>query len=91
MSKTKAKVASNRKLDRIMVVYGFGENKKPRAAKFSEPEFELARKAAELMKLNVFEGESAKLRPVLQNLAPGRIYASGEGFVPYIGPTSLTS
>ena len=74
MSKTKAKVASKRKLDRIMVVYGLGEDKKPRAAKFSEPEFELARKAAELMKLNVFEGESAKLRQVLQNLEPGRIY-----------------
>ena len=89
MSKTKAKVASNRKLDRIMVVYGFGEDKKPRAAKFSEAEFELARKAAELMKLNVFEGESGKLRQVLQKLAPGRIYASGEGFVPYIRPNQF--
>ena len=89
MSKTKAKVASKRKLDRIMVVYGLGENEKPRAAKFSEPEFELARKAAELMKLNVFEGNAAKLRQVLQNLEPGRIYASGEGFVPYIRPNQF--
>jgi hypothetical protein len=29
-----------------MVVCGFGDNKKPRAAKFSAAEFELARKAA---------------------------------------------
>jgi hypothetical protein len=67
-----------------MVVYGFDENKKPRAAKFSEPEFELARKAAELMQLNVFEGEVTKQRQVLKKLSPGRIYASGEGFVPNI-------
>ncbi len=53
MSKPKAKSAraSKRKVDRIMVVYGFDENKKPKVAKFSEPEFKLARKAADLMKL----------------------------------------
>jgi hypothetical protein len=84
MSKTKAKTASNRRPEKTMVVYGFGENKKPRAAKFSEPQFELARKAAELMELNVYEGKSAKLGPVLKKLSSGRIYASGEGFVPYI-------
>lgn len=89
MSKTKAKSAtaksaSNRKPDRIMVVYGFDENKKPRAAKFSEPEFKLARKAAELMKLNVFEGEVTKPREVVKKLSPGRIFASGWGFVPNI-------
>ena len=84
MSKTKVKVASNRRLERIMVVYGFDENKKPRAAKFAEPEYELARKAAELMKLNVFEGEVTKPRQVLKKLSPGRIFASGEGFVPNI-------
>jgi hypothetical protein len=84
MSKTKAKVASKRKLERIMVVYGLDQNKKPRAAKFAEHEFELARKAAELMKLNVFEGEVTKPRQVVKKLSPGRIFASGEGFVPNI-------
>jgi len=84
MSKTKVKVASNRRLERIMVVYGFDKNKKPRAAKFAEPEYKLARKAAELMKLNVFEGEVTKPRQVVKKLSPGRIFASGEGFVPNI-------
>ena len=83
MSKPKAKSAraSKRKVDRIMVVYGFDENKKPRAAKFSEPEFKLARKAAELMKLEVFETDVPKLRRSLRKLPLGKIYASGWGFV----------
>ena len=84
MSKTKAKVPSKRGPTRIMVVYGFGENKKPRAAKFPESEFELARKAAELMGLSVYEGDAAKERQSLKRLPTGRIYASGWGFVPYI-------
>jgi len=84
MSKSKTRVASSRKLDRIMVVYGLDDKKKPKAAKFAETEFELARKAAELMKLNVFEGEVTKPRQAVRKLSPGRIYASGEGFVPNI-------
>jgi hypothetical protein len=68
----------------VMVVYGFDDDKKPRAAKFSEPEFELARKAADLMKLNVFEGDAIKLRRALKNVRVGNVYASGWAFVPNI-------
>ena len=67
-----------------LVVYGFDENKKPRAAKFAEPEFELARKAADLMKLTVFEGDATKLRRALKNVRAGNVYASGWAFVPSI-------
>jgi hypothetical protein len=84
MSNAKKKSVSIRKVARILVVYGFDEDKKPRAAKFSEPEFELARKAADLMKLNVFEGDAIKLRRALKNLRAGNIYASGWAFVPSV-------
>ncbi len=86
MSKPKAKSASasKRKVDRILVVYGFDENKKPRAAQFSEPEFKLAHKAAELMKLKVFETDTPKLRRALKKLPLGKVYASGWGFVPNV-------
>ena len=84
MRKAKTKRVSKRKPERMMVIYGFDEDMKPRAAKFSEPEFKLARKAAELMKLSVFEGEITKPRRVLRKLSPGRIFASGWSFVPNI-------
>ena len=69
---------------RTLVVYGYDENQKPRAAKFMEADFELARKAAELMKLQVYEGEAIKLRRALKKISAGNVYASGWGFVPHI-------
>src|SRR5665213_4200633 len=84
MSKTKTKTVTKPAHRVVMVVYGFDEHKKPRAAKFAEPEFELARKAADLMKLNVFEGDATKLRRALKNLRTGNVYASGWAFVPSI-------
>ena len=81
---TKTKKVTNPTHPMVMVVYGFDEDKKPRAAKFSEPEFELARKAAGLMKLNVFEGDAIKLRRALTNIRKGNVYASGWAFVPNV-------
>lgn len=69
---------------RMMVVYGFDADGKPRAAKFPDTEFELARKAAELMGLKVHEDETAKLKPALQTIAPGNVYASGWAAIPPI-------
>lgn len=68
----------------VMVVYGFDENKKPRAAKFTAPDFALARKAADLMSLNVFEGEARKIKSAIRSLRDGQIYASGWSFVPNV-------
>jgi hypothetical protein len=86
MSKPKAKrpIASKPKPVRVLVVYGFDENKKPRAAKFSEPEFKLARRAADLMKLEAFETDVPKLRRAFKKLPAGKVYASGWGFVPNV-------
>lgn len=69
----------------VMVVYGFDENGMPRAAKFAAPDFELARKAADLMCLQVFEGEARKIARAIRSLPSGQVYASGWGFVPNVG------
>lgn len=93
MSKTKSKraITSKPKSVRILVVYGFDENKKPRAARFSEPEFKLARKAASLMKLDVFETDVPKLQRAFKKLPLGKVYASGWGFVPNVRPNQFNS
>lgn len=84
MSKTKAKTETKIVPRRMLVVFGFGENKKPRAAQFKEPEFELARKAADLMGLSVYETDDAQIRRRLKKLPQGKVYMSGWGFVPTV-------
>lgn len=84
MSEAKATTKSKPKLVKILVVYGFGDDQKTRAAVFAEPEIELARKAADLMGLSVFDCETPNLPKVLKIVPKGRVYASGWGFVPYI-------
>lgn len=63
--------------DRVMVLFGYDEHKKPRAAKFYEQDFDAARKAAEMMGLQTFEGETKKVRRHLGKIALGDIYQSG--------------
>jgi hypothetical protein len=47
---------------RVMVLFGYDEDKKARAAKFYEPEFDAARKAAEMMKLQIHEADEALVK-----------------------------
>lgn len=86
MSKKKSKAVPARKVERVMVLYGFDENKRPRAAKFKESEFKLARKAAKAMALEVYEGSALIIAKVGKPIPSGRIYASGSGFVPNVRP-----
>lgn len=84
MSKPKIKTETKISRRRMLVVYGFDENKKPRAAQFKEAEFDLARKAADLMGLNVYETDDAKICRRLKKLPQGKVYVSGWGFVPTV-------
>jgi hypothetical protein len=84
MSKKAKTVSRKNKAERVMVLYGLGEDKKPRAAKFKEADFKLARKAAKLMGLSVHEMPEAALAKLGKPLPVGRIYASGSGFVPNV-------
>ena len=65
-----------------LIVFGFDQANKLRAASFSADQVELATKAAELMKLRVLKVEGPELTELAARLEPGRIYASGHGFVP---------
>lgn len=69
---------------RVLVLFGYDDEKKPRAAKFYEPEFDAARKAAEMMKLQTHEGETKKLRRALSKIAVGDIYKSGWAGIPHV-------
>jgi hypothetical protein len=82
MTKPKTKLETKVTPRKMLVVFGLDENKKPRAAQFKESEFELARKAAELMGLSVYETDDAKIRRRLKNLPQEKVYMSGWGFVP---------
>lgn len=84
MSKKAKTVSKKSKAQRVMVLYGLGEDKKPRAAKFKEGDFKLARKAAKVMGLTVHEMPEAGLAKLGRPLPIGRIYASGSGFVPNV-------
>jgi hypothetical protein len=89
MSQRKAtsESASKPRPTRILVVYGYDEHNKPRG----EPEVALARKAAELMKLSVFETDAPKILRKLKKLPLGNVYASGWGFVPNVRRTQFDS
>ena len=70
-----------------IIVFGPDEANKPRAASFTGGEVEAATKAAELMKLRVLKVAGPELTELAARLEPGRIYASGHGFVPPIRPS----
>jgi hypothetical protein len=84
MTKPTTKTATKVAPRKMLVVFGFDENRKPRAAQFKEPEFALAKKAAALMALSVYETDDARIRRRLKKLPQGKVYMSGWGFVPTV-------
>jgi hypothetical protein len=67
-----------------VVVYGQDDGDKPRAALFKPSQAALAVKAAGLMKLNVLPIETTAQLAAVEKVPPGRLYANGRGFVPYV-------
>jgi hypothetical protein len=65
-----------------VIVFGVDQAKKPTAASFTADQVELARKAADLMKLHVIPVDGPELTELAAKLPAGRIYASGHAFVP---------
>jgi hypothetical protein len=66
-----------------VIVLGFDEKSKPRAARFAAAQAALAKKAANLMGLTVCAITPA-LADLSKKLPAGRVYANGKGFVPNI-------
>ena len=67
-----------------LIVLGYDENQKPRAARFPGADAELVAKAAQLMDLKVYEAATEELAALAKRLPVGRLYGNGRGFVPNI-------
>ena len=81
---TKTKTAKKPVSQKILLVYGYGVDARPRAAEFTEPDFKLARKAAGLLGLSTFIASAPELKSALKGIKSGNVYASGDGFAPKI-------
>jgi hypothetical protein len=67
-----------------LIVLGYDENYKPRAARFPATDAELVAKAAQLMDLKVYEAASEDLAALAKKLPVGRLYGNGRGFCSYL-------
>jgi len=67
-----------------LIVLGYDENHKPRAARFPAKDADLVTKAAQLMDLRVYEAASEDLAALAKKLPEGRLYGNGRGFVPNV-------
>lgn len=81
---TKTKTAKKPVSQKILLVYGYGDDARPKAAAFTEPDFKLARKAAGLLGLSTFIASAPELKSALKGIKSGNVYASGDGFAPKI-------
>ena len=67
-----------------LIVRGYDENHKPRAARFPAKDADLVTKAARLMDLKVYEAVSEDLAALAKKLPEGRLYGNGRAFVPNV-------
>jgi hypothetical protein len=83
MTKTAAKPADAADA-KVLMVLGYDQDQKPRAARFLATDANLVTKAAASMDLRVYEASTEELAAVAKKLPVGRLYANGKGFVPNV-------
>jgi hypothetical protein len=76
-------VRANEQADPALILFGRDEAGKPRASWFYALSADLARKAADLMKMRVLPVETEEQKAVARQLQPGRVFASGRAFAPF--------
>ena len=84
MTKPTTKATTAAKQSASLIVLGYDEQHKPRAARFPGEEAELVHKAAQLMDLKVYEAATEDLATLAKKLPVGRLYGNGRGFVPNV-------
>jgi hypothetical protein len=84
MTKTTTKAIATTKESAPLIVLGYEENHKPRAARFPAKDAELVAKAARLTDLRVYEAASEDLAALAKKLPEGRLYGNGRAFVPNV-------
>jgi hypothetical protein len=67
-----------------LIVLGYDEKHKPRAARFPGTDAELVAKAAQIMDLKVYQAATEDLAALAKKLPEGRLYGNGRGFVPNV-------
>jgi len=68
----------------VFIVLGFDDQRKPRGARYVDPNVDVLTKAAAAMSLNLYEIKSADLIKVVQVLPVGRLLSTGNGLIPNI-------
>jgi hypothetical protein len=82
---TKAKAGTKQSAPAApLIVLGYDEHNKPRAARFPAADAALVVKAAQLMDLKVYQAATEELAALAKKLPEGRLYGNGRGFVPNI-------
>lgn len=76
-------------VDIAVVVFGIGNDKKPRAARFPIALSERAMRAAEIMSLRSVAVTTDEQRALAAKLPRGRILPTGRAVVPHIRPACL--
>ena len=86
MTKTTTKpiAATKESASAPLIVLGYDENHKPRAARFPAKDADLVTKAAQLMDLRVYAAVTEDLAALAKKLPEGRLYGNGRGFVPNV-------
>jgi hypothetical protein len=69
---------------KVLIVLGYDEDQKPRAARFPAADANLVAKTAHLMDLKVYEATTEELADLAKKLPLGRLYSNGKGFVPNV-------
>jgi hypothetical protein len=83
MNKPAAKSADANDTE-VLIVLGYDEDQKPRAARFPASDANLVARAAQLMDLKVYEATTEELAALAKKLPFGRLYSNGKGFVPNV-------
>jgi hypothetical protein len=83
MSKQVTKPIKTEKIN-VFIVLGFDDQRKPRGARYVDPNVDLLTKAAAAMSLNLYEIKSADLIKLVQPLPVGRLLSTGKGLIPNI-------
>jgi len=76
-------VRANEQADPALILFGRDDAGKPRASWFDAPSADLARKAADLMKMRVLQVETEEQKAVARQLKPGRVFENGQAFTPF--------
>ena len=76
-------VRANEQADPALILFGRDDAGKPRASWFDALSADLARKAADLMKMRVLPVETEEQKAVARQLQPGRVFENGRAFTPF--------